>query len=115
MKTKTKFTFTAITLFLFVCLPYLNSDTYARDATCAVGYYPVPIYLGYSLDWCKTFEHECGKPAADAFCQQLGYLSASEFSKKSNVQVETMTIQDNTLCNPQQSQCDSFSYINCKK
>ncbi|WP_339137831.1 MAG: hypothetical protein WGN25_06755 [Candidatus Electrothrix sp. GW3-4] len=105
MKTKTRFTCTAIAFFFSTCFPHLS----------AAANYPNPIYQGYSLDWCKSFEHECGKPAADAFCKKQGHLSALDFSKKSNMQVETMTIQDHAICNPQHHRCDSFTFINCKE
>ncbi|MDU9050394.1 MAG: hypothetical protein Q3M30_16235 [Candidatus Electrothrix sp. Rat3] len=104
MKIKTKFIFTAITLFFSAYLPQLSAAT---D-------YPNPQNRGYSLDWCKTFEKGCGKPAADAFCQMLGHPSALQFSKKKS-QVETMTIQDHAVCNPQHHSCDSFNIIKCKE
>ncbi len=102
---ETRFIFTAITLFFSICLPHLST----------AANYPNPTHQGYKLDWCKTFEHECGKPAADAFCQQRGHLSALNFSKKNNLQVETMTIQDHAICNPQHHRCDSFNFIDCKE
>ena len=103
MKTKFRFTLTAVAFFL--CLPQLS----------VAANYLNPRYQGYSLDWCKTFEHECGKPAADAFCQKQGHLSALDFSKKNSMQVETMTIQDHAVCNPQHHRCDSFNFIKCKE
>ncbi|MCW5198554.1 hypothetical protein VU06_02255 [Desulfobulbus sp. F3] len=100
---KTNFAFTATFLFLSVC--HLSE----------AANYPNPQYQGYSLDWCRSFERDCGKPAADAFCQQLGHVDALSFSKKNNPGVATMTIQDHAVCNPQHHGCDSFNVINCRE
>ena len=104
MKMKTKFIFTAITLFFSACLPQLSA---AAD-------YPNPQNQGYSLDWCKTFERECGKPTADAFCQLQGFSKALNFIQDSRVNVSTMVISNNAVCNPAHHRCDSFKVIRCQ-
>jgi hypothetical protein len=102
---KTRYSLTAIALFLSVCLPHLSE---------AMPPYLNPTYRGHSLDWCKTFEHGCGQDAADAFCESKGHDKALRFFKKNNVQVRTMCIGDNAVCDPRHHSCDSFKSITCK-
>lgn len=74
-----------------------------------------PKWNGYALDWCAQFETNCGKPAADMYCQKKGYPSSTSFVKRSSVNVPTMTVGSNAICNPQYHTCDSFSSITCKE
>jgi hypothetical protein len=104
---KTRYSLTAIALFLSVCLPHLSE---AANPT-----YQNPKYNGYSLDWCKTFEHDCGKAAADMFCRKNGHLYALKFAKKNNMKVKTMCIGDHAVCDPRHHGCDSFRFITCKR
>jgi hypothetical protein len=104
MKIKTRCIFTAITLFFSAYLPQLSAAT---D-------YPNPQNQGYSLDWCKTFEKGCGKPAADAFCQRQGFSKALDFVQDRGVNVSTMIISNNAICNPVHHRCDSFKVIRCQ-
>lgn len=71
-----------------------------------------PTVKGNRLDWCLTFQHNCGKPAASAWCVSKGYKNASGFSKAENVG-ETRTIGDGSLCID--TNCDSFDQITCFK
>jgi hypothetical protein len=73
-----------------------------------------PRYHNYNLDWCLTFEHECGKPAADAFCHMEGQGQAASFEKWNNPGFRTMTIGQNSVCDPSSHVCDSFSVIECQ-
>lgn len=75
--------------------------------------YTHPKYKGFALDWCRIFEHECGQSAADAFCQYKGHLKAKSWEKWSNPGVKTMTIGQNSICDPAYHICDSFKYIRC--
>lgn len=38
-----------------------------------------PHYKGIKVDWCASFASNCGKPAADAFCQKVGFEKATDF------------------------------------
>jgi TPR repeat protein len=73
-----------------------------------------PTYNGYRLDWCRIFETDCGAPAADAFCKAQGFgrLVAFKFQPRSGV--ETMTIGQNSVCDPQWHGCDSFEFVRCR-
>ena len=66
------------------------------------------------LDWCRKFERECGKPAADAYCKSKGYSYASSYPKTQSPDELTMTIGDHAVCNPQFHGCDTFNYIVCR-
>lgn len=74
-----------------------------------------PTYRGYRLDWCRIFEKECGAPAAAAFCRLNGFNRATNFEFEHNAGVQTMTIGQNSICNPSSHVCDSFSTITCAK
>lgn len=76
--------------------------------------YNQPKYRGYHLDWCRIFEHECGKPAADAFCRLNGHLQATNWSFWSNPGFQTMTIGQNSICDPGSHVCDTFGFIDCQ-
>jgi predicted SPOUT superfamily RNA methylase MTH1 len=106
---KTKMTIVTTATFLFLSLSHQG-----EASQTAIQTYNNPKYLGYSLDWCKTFARDCGKPAADMFCQKEGHLNALDFAKKKST-VETITVQNHAICNPQHHGCDSFSHIKCKQ
>lgn len=73
-----------------------------------------PKWNGYALDWCKNFEGNCGKPAADLWCQKKGYPQALGFTKLQRVSFQTMTVGNNAICDPRSHVCDSFSQITCQ-
>jgi len=75
--------------------------------------YTHPKYKGFALDWCKIFEHECGKSAANAYCKYKGHLKAKSWIKWNNPGLKTMTIGQNSICDPAYHGCDSFKYIRC--
>ncbi len=71
-----------------------------------------PKVNGVALDWCKTWATDCGKPAADYFCQSNGYAKAVLFKKENNIGY-TKILKTGRLCN--KDFCDSFKVITCKK
>ncbi len=97
-----------IALAFIAMLTFLGTHKAFADA-----HYPNPKWNGYALDWCADFERSCGKPAADIFCQKHGYPSASGFQMLPQVNYETMTIDQNAICDPHVHRCDTFAYINC--
>jgi len=56
--------------------PTQPTQTYARPH---VG---LETMNGLRLDWCLSWERDCGKPAADAFCKLQGYDAARSFEKQ---------------------------------
>ena len=89
-----------------------DSFTYI-DCKEASKVFTYPTYNGYRLDWCRTFENECGAPAAQAYCQKNGYSHVLSFQILSHQNQLTMTIGSNAICNPQFHVCDSFATIRC--
>jgi len=103
-----------------VCNPqYHRCDTFAK-ITCVkkpkvVKVFSVPRHKGFYLDWCRVFEGQCGKPAAQAFCKSRGYKKVINFKKRNHAPGKTMTISQNAVCNPQYHRCDTFKWIKCIK
>ncbi len=75
--------------------------------------YNAPKYRGLGLDWCRIFEGKCGAPAAHAYCRSKGHQKASNFVKWNHPGFKTMTIGQNSICDPQHHRCDSFKSITC--
>ena len=98
---------TAIATLLGIVLFTLSSQ--AEAATFAY-----PKWNGFALDWCKNFEGQCGKPAADLWCQKKGYPQATGFTKMYRVSFQTMTVGNNAICDPRSHHCDSFTSITCQ-
>jgi len=81
---------------------------YSYDIEISVG------WRGVRLDWCREWENNCGKPAADAFCQSKGFQEAKKFEQSANVPDETATIGDKRICDKStRPSCDSFKLIEC--
>lgn len=95
--------------FLALSLLFLPSLSFAQDTVK----YNAPKHRGLALDWCRIFEHGCGKPAADAYCRSKGHVKSSSWAKWNNPGVKTMTIGQNSVCDPRYHRCDSFKSINC--
>jgi hypothetical protein len=72
-----------------------------------------PTYNGKRLAWCRQFDAECGKPAADAFCKANGFALASDFSVDRHIgDVQpTRSIGSGAVCD--QAPCDGFAVIAC--
>ena len=100
-----------------ICDPRTHQcDSFASiDCQETVKTFNYPTYYGYKLDWCRTFEGECGAPAAAEFCQKAGYAHLVSFKIQSRVNRETMTVGSNAICDPRYHACDSFTYVQCKK
>ena len=73
-----------------------------------------PTYNGYRLDWCRIFENDCGAPAADAFCKSQGFSGVRAFEFQGGMDVPTMTVSQNSVCDPKWHGCDSFASISCQ-
>ena len=72
-----------------------------------------PMIQGYRLDVCRVWGNECGKPAADAFCQRKGFDRATSFTVAHDIgaQSPTRVISSGQICN--QAFCDGFRKITC--
>ncbi|MEZ5926640.1 MAG: hypothetical protein R3D57_19905 [Hyphomicrobiaceae bacterium] len=67
---------------------------------------------GNRLDWCLDWATGCGKPAADRYCQAVGYSHATSFGQAANVP-PTRLIGTGAVCD--QAECDSFSFLTCTR
>ncbi|HGZ70565.1 MAG TPA: hypothetical protein ENK74_04125 [Nitratifractor sp.] len=103
--------FSPVNLFGGSPLPGLNNLGGMKLANSVK--YNHPKYKGYNLDWCYIFEHDCGKKVANKYCQTKGHIKATNWVKWNNPGVKTMTIGQNSICDPQYHRCDSFKSISC--
>ncbi len=78
-------------------------------ANATVRNYFAPEQQGLPLDSCLTGDHDCGKPAADAFCKQQGFETALIFQRKAADQ--TIRLGTGAFCTG--SACTSFKQIKC--
>ena len=85
----------------------------ASTARAGIDEFPNPKYKGHLLDWCVTWGANCGKPAADKWCQMKGYEGAEAFNKWENAGQSTRLIGSNQVCD--EEMCDAFSMVACFK
>ncbi len=69
----------------------------------------------FQIDWCLQWAAQCGKPAADKFCQTKGFLQSNDFVQAVDIGASTPTIVQGTgqVCNA--PTCDGFTYVTCEK
>lgn len=65
------------------------------------------------VDWCRDWGTNCGKPAADRFCQIKGYTASIDFAKESAVDFVTQVLVGGRRCDGSSRHCDSFKNIKC--
>lgn len=70
-----------------------------------------PKFKGKRLDWCREWSTNCGKPAADAFCENKGYSKATDFSIAEDIG-NTRIISTGETC--EEPFCDGFKSITCQ-
>jgi hypothetical protein len=74
-----------------------------------------PRFGGYNLDWCLTYGFNCGTPAADAYCQSLGYARSATWSMAPVNTIgggATKVIGDGLVCGSG-VYCGAFTSITC--
>ena len=74
-----------------------------------------PTIDGYRVDWCREWASNCGRAAADRFCQKIGHRRAtSKFSMDRDIgnRSPTMVINSGQICNTKG--CDGFKSIQCE-
>ncbi len=72
-----------------------------------------PQYKGHLLDFCASWATDCGMPAAELFCQKIGYDHASAFTKWAHPGQSTRLIGTGQVCDDEN--CDSFTNVTCTK
>jgi hypothetical protein len=68
------------------------------------------------VDWCLIWGAQCGKPAADRFCQNKGFQQSNDFVQDVDIGaagLATLVQQTGQVCNA--PNCDGFTYITCQK
>ncbi|MEM6460632.1 MAG: hypothetical protein AAF724_01810 [Pseudomonadota bacterium] len=66
------------------------------------------------VDWCRNWGANCGKPAADLFCREMGFESANRFlmDRTSGINgIPSLVIGDDRVCNARY--CNAFKVIAC--
>jgi hypothetical protein len=71
-----------------------------------------PKVNGTAVDVCLNWGTNCGKPAADAFCQGQGFAMSSAHAAQGNAP-PTLVLGDGTVCN--ESFCARLSSITCTR
>ena len=72
-----------------------------------------PVIQGRPVDWCLVPTKQCGKPAADRYCQMKRLGRALQFEGARSNQ-RTIILGTNELCDTRRfSHCDQFSRIVC--
>lgn len=75
-----------------------------------------PTIRGQRLDFCRHFGNACGKPAADLFCVENGFVEAQRFVIDQNIGargINTLVFGDGRLC--QGPNCSGFRVIMCTR
>ncbi|MEX3006917.1 hypothetical protein [Hoeflea sp. TYP-13] len=68
------------------------------------------------VDWCRNWGRECGEPAAELFCREMGFPRASKFvvdqttGKKG---IPTVVFGDGRICDARY--CNGFRQITCTR
>jgi hypothetical protein len=84
------------------------------QGTTDVCNYPNPAWKGKRLDWCREWGTNCGRPAANAFCQKMGFArSVYERSDNKPGGGPTRMIGTDQICD--KSFCLAFNTINCSR
>jgi hypothetical protein len=76
--------------------------------------FPNPRIENRPVDWCLVPTKQCGKPAADRFCQMRQFRQATHFQgERSNE--PTYILGTNQICTQRDfDHCDRFSLIRCE-
>ncbi|MDR3792125.1 MAG: hypothetical protein P4L03_01975 [Terracidiphilus sp.] len=72
-------------------------------------FFPVPLIGRTRVDRCLHWGTQCGKPAADQFCQQQGFFGAADFS--SVLARPTLIQGENQVCD--RSDCTALENVHC--
>lgn len=75
-----------------------------------------PTIRGQRLDFCRHFGTACGKPAADLFCREKGFVEANRFVIDQGIGargINTLVFGDGRLCSG--PHCSGFRVIACTR
>jgi hypothetical protein len=84
--------------------------------------FPKPKAGPYRIDWCLNWAAQCGQPAADKFCQSMGYVNSTDFDQAPKLNllvppVATIVQNSGQVCSAAggMPQCDGFAQITCTR
>ncbi len=69
----------------------------------------------FRLDFCRVWAGECGKPAADKFCQTKGFTQSNNFEEAIDIGAATPTVVIGTGQQCAAPTCDGFTFVTCEK
>jgi hypothetical protein len=73
-----------------------------------------PVIENHPVDWCLMPTKQCGKPAADRYCQMMKLGDADTFERVRSTE-RTIILGTKELCDTKRfDHCDRFSRIVCK-
>lgn len=73
------------------------------------GFFAMPQIDHTRVDWCLHWGSGCGRPAADRFCQQMGFSAASDFVQRPAR--PTLVLGDGRMCD--QNTCTALEAVQC--
>jgi hypothetical protein len=76
------------------------------------GFFAEAWYNGEPVDGCLNFGSNCGQPAADRFCQVMGYDRAANGGYSSIVTSRTLVLGDNRICTILNG-CGQLTNVSC--
>ncbi len=82
----------------------------ASGGVPATRHFDNPLVEGVALDFCRSWARECGKPAADAFCQSQGFAAAIDFTRQPHAP-PTRVIGSGQVCNG--ANCARIAAVTC--
>lgn len=86
-----------------------RADGGTKNADGTVSYASTRMDSG-NLDYCLSYGTDCGQPAADAWCQQQGFSSATSF-EVSWGSPPTVILSTGEICDG--AHCDQISSVTC--
>lgn len=75
--------------------------------------YPIPLLNGKRIDYCYRWGAQCGKTAADKFCQAKGYKVSESFEVDVDIgeTERTWVMGDDRICG--EKACDALKNVKC--
>lgn len=89
---------------------------FAGSAIAAEQTYAKPKQGALRIDWCYQWGVNCGKPAADKFCQSKGFVQSNDFVEDVDIGaagLDTVVQGTGQVCHG--AFCDGFTYVVCEK
>jgi hypothetical protein len=100
----------------FLCLGLFALTMLSVQSVAAEQTFAKPKQGGLRIDWCYQYGSQCGKPAADRFCQTKGFTQSNDFVEDVDIgaaSIATLVLGTGQVCNA--PNCDGFTYVTCEK